>query len=46
MAPKEPLKFEPPKQTEASKEKDKEEKSPVYRVDLGESLPPQAPQKK
>lgn len=30
---------EAPKQTAASKEKDKEEESPVFRVDLGESLP-------
>lgn len=34
---------EPPKQTAAAKEKDKEAKPSVYRTDLGESLPPQAP---
>ena len=32
-----------PKATAASKEKDKEEQPAKFRVDLGESLPPQAP---
>jgi hypothetical protein len=43
MAPKKPATAEPPKQTAAAKEKDKEEKQHIYRTDLGESLPPQAP---
>lgn len=34
---------EAPKQTAAAKEKDNEAKPSVYRVDLGESLPPQPP---
>lgn len=32
-----------PKPTAAAKEKDKEEQPHTFRVDLGESLPPQAP---
>ena len=42
-APKAPKAPEPPKPTAASKEKDKEEKPSVFRVDLGEALPPQKP---
>ena len=42
-APKAPKAAAPPKQTAASKEADKAEKPHVYRTDLGESLPPQAP---
>ena len=44
--PKAPKAPEPPKPTAASKAKDAEEKAPVYRVDLGEALPPQAPHPK
>ena len=44
MAPKKKAKAPAaPKQSAAAKEKDKEEKPSVYRTDLGESLPPQAP---
>ena len=46
MAPKKPKALKAPaapKQTAASKEADKAEKPHVYRTDLGESLPPQAP---
>jgi hypothetical protein len=32
-----------PAKTAAAAEKDKEERPSVYRTDLGESLPPQAP---
>ena len=34
---------EAPKPTAAAVAKDKEEKPAVFRVDLGEALPPQAP---
>jgi hypothetical protein len=42
-APKAPKAPEAPKPTAASKAKDAEDKPHVYRADLGESLPPQAP---
>lgn len=41
--PKAPKAPAAPKATVASKAKDAEEKPSVFRVDLGEALPPQAP---